>query len=59
MGDLQGFTAEQYNYNEEPVYTHGLELDEENGWEFTSLYPLTEEDKKTKTKRESVSEAEV
>ena len=51
MGDLQGFTAEQYNYNEEPVYTHGLELDEENGWEFTSLYPLTEEDKKDKDKK--------
>jgi len=50
-GDLQGFTAEQFNYKEESVYTHGLELDEENGWEFTSLYPLTEEDKKDKDKR--------
>lgn len=50
-GELKGFTAEQYNYNEEPVYTHGLELDEENGWEFTSLYPLTEEDKKDKDKK--------
>lgn len=50
-GNLRGFTAKQFNYNEESVYTHGLELEDENGWEFTSIYPLTEEDKKDKDRK--------
>lgn len=45
-GDLNGFEGEQFNFKEEPVFSHGLELDEENGWEYNSIYSLTQEDKK-------------